>query len=262
MKRTLVHYSDSFTNTLIVAENLEVQHKDLLRTVEKLIRNGMEEHFFNNFFTNKQNRTYPMYDMTLKASIALETIYLMSDKSERSNCDINKPIEDNDVVYFISNNKGSVKVGYTNAIRTRLAAIQLGCDSYCEIIATIKGGKDLEKQAHDFFKIKRLSGEWFEITEEDIYDFTVSHNLLSKIKCYDTISSLFFDLFHDSEEKEEFDINELFVVNTKEAMSKVLKIIKNGMAQKMHYKDIFHYAKDEVNKLADVLIFKPKNIRK
>lgn len=248
---------DFFTNTLIVAENLEVSHKGLLRTVERLIRNGMEDHFFESCFTNKQNRTYPMYEITFKGSIALETIYLMSDNNHRNDCELNKSAKDNDVIYFITNNKGSIKVGYTSSIRTRLTAIQLGCDTYCEIIATIKGGKELEKQAHNFFKEKRLSGEWFLINEEDIYDFVSSSKLRSSIKYYETIKGLLFDIWNDSGTTEEPDFNEIYKVNTKDAMSKVLRVIKKCMAEKMHYKDIFHYAKAEVNKLADVLVFKP-----
>jgi hypothetical protein len=34
--------------------------------------------------------------------------------------------------------------------------------------------------------------------------------------------------------------------------------IAYGMSENMHYKDIYHYAKAEVNKLADVLVFRPK----
>lgn len=250
--------NDFFTNTLIVAENLEVPHKGLLRTVERLIRNGMEDHFIESCFTNKQNRTYPMYEMTIKGSIALETIYLMSDSNDRTDCELNKLAKENDVVYFITNNKGSIKVGYTSAIRTRLNAIQLGCDTYCEIIATIKGGKELEKQAHDFFKEKRLSGEWFLINEEDIYDFVSAFKLRASIRHYETIHGLLFGLWHDSGVSEEPNFDEIYKVNTKEAMTKVLRVIKKCIAEKMHYKDIFHYAKAEVNKLADVLVFRPK----
>ena len=58
----------------------------------------------------------------------------------------------NDIVYFITNNNGSIKIGYTGCLKTRLCAVQLGCDTYCEIIATIKGGKELERQSHEYFK--------------------------------------------------------------------------------------------------------------
>ena len=37
--------------------------------------------------------------------------------------------------------------------------------------------------------------------------------------------------------------------------------IEYGMSQHMHYKDIYHYAKSEVNKLADVLVFNPKYLK-
>jgi hypothetical protein len=261
-KPTLHIQNEVHTNTVNVAENLEIRHVNLLRTVKRLIRNGMEDCFFEKFFTNKQGRTYPMYEMTTKGYVALETIYLMSDSCDRVDCELNKLAKENDVVYFITNNNGSVKIGYTSAIRTRLSAIQLACDTYCEIIATIKGGKELEKQAHEFFKEKRLSGEWFSIDDEDICDFVFQFKLKANIRYYETIRGILYDLWNDSDESEEPNFDDIYKVNTKEAMTKVLMVIKYGMEQKMHYKDIYHYAKEEVNKLADVLIFTPKKIRK
>lgn len=263
MKNELVHQikNDFFTNTLIVAENLEVVHKNLLRTVDRLIRNGMDDHFVEKEFTNKMGRTYPMYEMTEKGLTALETIYLMSDKNDIVDCDLNIQAKDNDVVYFITNNNGSIKIGYTGCLKTRLCAVQLGCDTYCEIIATIKGGKELERQSHEYFKDKRLSGEWFLINEEDIYDFVSAFKLRASIRHYETIHGLLFGLWHDSGVNEEPRFDEIYKVNTKEAMTKVLRVIKKCMAENMHYKDVFAYAKAEVNKLADVLIFKPKSLK-
>ncbi|MGK3946705.1 Rha family transcriptional regulator, partial [Streptomyces caeruleatus] len=68
---------DFFTNTVIVAENLEVPHKDLLRTVKSLLEKtkkqcaGQPIVFIESSFTNKQGRTYPMYEMNEDAYMLL-----------------------------------------------------------------------------------------------------------------------------------------------------------------------------------------------
>ena len=77
MKNELVHQikNEIFTNTLIVAENLEVPHTNLLRTVkdviEKLEKQPSHQRivFLESTFTNKQGRTYKMYEMNKKAYI-------------------------------------------------------------------------------------------------------------------------------------------------------------------------------------------------
>lgn len=70
------------------------------------------------------------------------------------------------MIYFIRGKQsGRVKIGYTGGDgASRLAQLQTGSPEELELLATVDGGLDVEKQYHDLFSKCRVHGEWFEPT--------------------------------------------------------------------------------------------------
>lgn len=73
-------------------------------------------------------------------------------------------------VYFIQNEvTKNVKIGSSDAVKTRLRQLQQGNDCPLKLIAVIEGGKRLEKQYHDAWHQYRITDagapgdEWFSI---------------------------------------------------------------------------------------------------
>lgn len=72
-----------------------------------------------------------------------------------------------ELVYFIRENSGAVKIGCTNQIKHRLAGLQHTSPYPLTILALANGYKDLEKEIHKKLNSSRLKGEWF-IYNEDL----------------------------------------------------------------------------------------------
>lgn len=75
------------------------------------------------------------------------------------------------VVYFISASPNLrvgclVKIGMASNARRRLAAIQVHHPKPLHLLATITGGRPLERDIHERFAESRTRGEWFRITPE------------------------------------------------------------------------------------------------
>jgi phage regulator Rha-like protein len=70
---------DIFCDSMKISEKLDVPHKDLLRTIEKILKKKQcaDQHLVNSQkfietqFTNKQGRTYKKYDLNEPAFIKL-----------------------------------------------------------------------------------------------------------------------------------------------------------------------------------------------
>jgi hypothetical protein len=73
-------------------------------------------------------------------------------------------------VYLIQASNGQVKIGWARDLAVRLMKLQvanpleLRCLGYTERV----NAPDLEKELHRRFKAKRLRGEWFSLSQEDI----------------------------------------------------------------------------------------------
>lgn len=65
-------------------------------------------------------------------------------------------------VYFIGAEDGPVKIGRAFVPEQRLKEIQCGYPYPLKVLATIKGGRGLERAYHERFAAHRLNGEWFE----------------------------------------------------------------------------------------------------
>lgn len=77
-------------------------------------------------------------------------------------------------IYLISseiNGHKLHKIGYTRrAVETRVKEFKTGNASDFQIVDTFfsKWGTKIESQLHKIFSQKKLSGEWFELEDEDI----------------------------------------------------------------------------------------------
>lgn len=75
------------------------------------------------------------------------------------------------MIYFIqSGDNGHVKIGYTTNFESRLKHLQTGCPETLKILATIKGGEDIERQLHNRFRQYQYRNEWFE-PHPELLDF-------------------------------------------------------------------------------------------
>jgi hypothetical protein len=71
------------------------------------------------------------------------------------------------VVYFIqAESGGPIKIGRAKSVKRRLAILQIGNPARLVVLRTTPGGAHEEAALHAHFAASRLSGEWFEPTEE------------------------------------------------------------------------------------------------
>jgi hypothetical protein len=74
------------------------------------------------------------------------------------------------LVYFIRcESTGLVKIGKAKDPRRRLAELQVGSASPLVLVAVAPGGQKRERALHAEFWERRKRGEWFDITDKDIF---------------------------------------------------------------------------------------------
>jgi hypothetical protein len=79
------------------------------------------------------------------------------------------------VVYFVKNHEGLTKIGRTSNLKSRLSSLkQDPRGKELTLIHAIesKDIKVLEKTLHKVFADKRVSGEWFELSDKDLLNIT------------------------------------------------------------------------------------------
>ena len=76
-----------------------------------------------------------------------------------------------DQVYFAQcDNGGPVKIGMSNNPISRVYALNTSNPSKVHLLATMPGGRELEREMHERFAGYRLNGEWFDPARE-LLDF-------------------------------------------------------------------------------------------
>lgn len=81
------------------------------------------------------------------------------------------------IVYLIEstdNDRTIYKIGYTkNTAKSRIKNLNTGTASNLKIIFEYKSkiGRKLEAALHNFFKYKKIKGEWFELDLNDVVNF-------------------------------------------------------------------------------------------
>lgn len=83
------------------------------------------------------------------------------------------------IVYLITDNIGSIKIGKTNDISRRLRDLQTGNANVLGIIALFECGSmheatKLEEELHNHFSFCKLIGEWFSI--EPVKQWLIENN--------------------------------------------------------------------------------------
>ena len=78
-------------------------------------------------------------------------------------------------IYYISCNETSrVKIGFTKGnVTKRLKALQTGSTTKLGILAAHSGTMDEEKALHRKFANCHVRGEWFDATDDDLYEHIV-----------------------------------------------------------------------------------------
>ena len=78
-------------------------------------------------------------------------------------------------VYLLINEEGKYKVGFTSReTDDRIKELQTGSHSKMHVVQEYESinARQIETIMHRFLKSKRISGEWFELTNEEALNFT------------------------------------------------------------------------------------------
>lgn len=73
-------------------------------------------------------------------------------------------VQDNNLVYFISDGMGHVKIGVAKDPERRMYELQIGNAFQLTLLAVESGGQPREKALHKVFRDLRVRGEWFTLT--------------------------------------------------------------------------------------------------
>lgn len=233
MKNELVHAirGDVYTSSVIIAKQLEVTHKDLLRTVEKVIkRQNSNVHtstllyppiFKESKFTTRLNRSFKMYELNEQAFIK---VVMQLSKYEKA-----EVIQDMFIEAFFrmkhalqnkNNNSWIEKRDQTKLVR------QDETDTIKNFVEyAIERGSS---------SAKRYYGNITKMTNKAL-ELLVQSRDGKPLRDLATITELGF----------------IQVVDHRAMLA-----IQDGMDRKLPYKEIYKYAKDEVEKLCDSLAFK------
>lgn len=76
-------------------------------------------------------------------------------------------------VYFVEGKEGEgVKIGFTTDLKSRIRSLQTSTPHKLSLLNKIEDAfVEDEYKAHKFFSSCKLSGEWFDISEDDVEDY-------------------------------------------------------------------------------------------
>lgn len=80
-------------------------------------------------------------------------------------------------VYLISSGEGQFKIGVTKRdVSKRIKELKIGNSNPLDIISVFesKWARKIENTLHKRFKHKLLDGEWFNLSDDEVRDFTKS----------------------------------------------------------------------------------------
>ena len=236
MKNALVHTKrdEVFTNSKIIADMLEVNHSDLLRTVERVIKrqkniklhSGLKypQKFIESSFINKMGRTYKMYELNEQAYLKLAMQLSGYEKAEI--------VQDQMIEAFTIMKQQVLNMQNNSWIAKRDEAKQIRqkeTDVIKEFIeyATKQGSQNANKY---YMNITKMTNKALELLmQTDDY---------KPLRDLATITELGFIQMLDL---------------------RAMQSIEDGMNRQLPYKEIYKYAKEEVEKLSDSLAFKKIN---
>ena len=210
---------------------LEVNHKDLLRTVERVLErqknSGLSstlkfpQKFIKSSFTNKMGRTYDMYELNEQAYLKLAMQLSGYEKAEI--------VQDQIIEAFAmmkeqilnqQNNSWITKRNETKDIRKNETDVIKDFIEY----AKIQGSENAERY---YLNITKMTNKALELL--------IQTNDYKPLRDLRSITELGFIQMLDY---------------------RATLAIQDGMNRKLPYKEIYRYAKEEVEKLSDSLAFK------
>lgn len=99
-------------------------------------------------------------------TILYEAIFSLMAQSRKSAVEDEKRSENGSLVYFIKRPDGCIKIGYSHDPIQRKSQLQTQYECEMTLLATIKGARIKEREMHEHFASFRVSGEWFEPSDE------------------------------------------------------------------------------------------------
>jgi len=233
MKTDLVftQRDEVYTSSKIVAEKLEVHHRDLLRTIEKIIERQKSnaqhsalkypQKFIESTFTNKQNRTYKCYLMNEQAFMKLamhlsgyEKAEVVQDQMIEAFSMMKQALLNHQNQSWISKREQTkvIRKEETNTIK-----------EFVEY-AKERGSKNADRYYANITKMTYKALELLVQTEKGK-------------PLRDTLSTIGLGFLMVLEER-------------------ARQAIEDGMRRELPYREIYAYARDEVMKLAENIQFK------
>ena len=230
-KLVQVKKNEVYTTSVIIAEQLGVTHKDILRTVKKTVnrqKNNVQastlkfpQVFIESTFKNKMGRTYPMYLMNEQAFIKLAMQLSGYEKAE--------------------------------------AVQDMVIDAFFMMKETISQHQNASWQ------LKRKDSKDIRLEETDVIkefvDYATSQGSKSAKMYYMNITKmtnkaleLLLSVKDDTPIRDFANIMDLGFIQIVDNRAK--QCLSDGMKQGLPYKYIYKQAKEQVNKLVDSLSFK------
>jgi len=77
-------------------------------------------------------------------------------------------------VYLLVNEENKYKIGFSNRdINKRIKELQVGSSSEIRVVHEYEStnARQIETVLHRIYKSNRISGEWFNLSDEKIFDF-------------------------------------------------------------------------------------------
>lgn len=237
MKNTLVHTkgNEVYTNSKIIADMLEIEHKDLLRTIKKVIlrqeKNSVltsplkfPQKFIESKFINKMGREYKMYELNEQAYLKLTMQLSGYEKAE---------IVQDQMIEAFSIMKQTLLNHQNNSWLSKREST-----------------KEIRKLETDTIK--------------DFIDYAISQGSKSANMYYQNITKMTnkaLELLMQTKDgkplRDLATITELGFISIVD--DRATLAIKDGMNRKLPYKEIYKYAKSQVESLVDALAFKRIN---
>lgn len=239
MQTDLVHLKkkEILTDTIIISEMLEIPHRDLLRTVDKIVsrqKNNAQvgalkfpQRFIEGSFQNKMNRTYKMYELNEQAYMKLAMHLKGYEKAEI--------VQDAIIEAFSLMKEALLNQSNQSWLSAR------------------KDGKAIRKEEMDVVK--------------EFIDYATEQGSKSAFRYYSNITKmtnkaleLLIQVESGSPLRNLANIMELGFIQMLDNRAK--QALEFGMKERRPYKEIYQIAKEEVNKLADSLNFNRKTLNK
>ena len=234
MQTEIVHTikGEVFTDTKVIASMLEVEHKKVIQTIDRMVARQKKNNvprqtlkypqkFIESTFTNKMNRKYKMYELNEQAYLKLSMQLSGYEKAEIVQDQIIEAFSImKDALLNQQNNSWIDKRSQTKEIRKQEMSI---VDRFVKY-ATNQGSKSAEKY---HINVTKMTNKALELLIQSKHG--------KPLRDLATITELGF----------------IQVVDHRAGLA-----IEDGMNRELPYKEIYKFAKSEVEKLVDSLAFK------